>query len=309
VNFDQEYSGYCLTGETCDKSFLIMYGEKGNNGKSVKFSLLKKILTEKWFSTLPTSAVMKAPNNADRHSGRATTDLNALKHTRLCVHAESEKDDTLNEKNLKNITGGDELTLREQYGAFEDVRTQSKIMICNNHHLTWDFTSTAMNNRARQAPYNAVFLSSDKYELADEKEKLKTIFLADQALVDRMHNEKELLSAVFTYWVDGAVKFYQHLDANEGIPVPESMTQSIAETVEEMDLLNRSMDSEVNQDDKAAFTTSADLFAHYRDWCKAQSLDSGNAITFGRDMKAKGFPSSKVNNVRGYKGFCVPDLI
>lgn len=121
---------YCLTGETREEKFLIWNGG-GANGKGVLGSLMLALLNN-YATGLPSRALLKNSRFLD-DANRATTALNGLEKARFALSEELPADSELNVSLLKNLTGGDRINLRRNYGEFRTLQNFSKINISGNY--------------------------------------------------------------------------------------------------------------------------------------------------------------------------------
>lgn len=121
--------GYCLTGETSEEKFMIWHGS-GANGKGVLSKLLL-VLLNSYASSLPSRALMRNRRGAD--ANQATTSLNPLESVRFAISEELPADGELDCSLIKNLTGGDKISLRRNYGEFRDLENFAKINISGNY--------------------------------------------------------------------------------------------------------------------------------------------------------------------------------
>ena len=102
--------GYCLSGEISSKLFISLLGQAGYNGKSTLFSLMKKILTSTFCSSVNKNVIFKQKNETSHESS-----LMSIMKIRCAYFSETDEDNILNTSLIKQITGGDPIKCREIY--------------------------------------------------------------------------------------------------------------------------------------------------------------------------------------------------
>ena len=102
-----------MTGFISEQKFVIFWGEKGSNGKTVLIELMRNLLEDKnYYATLSGDALLKSSKVS---SGAATPHLVPLWGSRIAVLDESDKQVKLNEGMVKRITGNTALTIRKLF--------------------------------------------------------------------------------------------------------------------------------------------------------------------------------------------------
>jgi len=128
IRFLQRAVGYTLTGKTTEQCILLLLG-RGANGKSTFLNILRALLGEY-------AAQAQAEIILDRKiksSGAATEEIARLAGKRLVAISEIEDGRSLNEAQVKVLTGGDWITARLLYkGSFEFLPTH-KLWAAANH--------------------------------------------------------------------------------------------------------------------------------------------------------------------------------
>lgn len=176
--------GYCLTGETREHEFYILYGS-GGNGKSVLINLLKRLLDE-YTGEVSVGALA---HRADGDKPNST--LLQAKDCRILITNESDKDARLNTSLIKQISAGDEICPRALRKANEHFVPHMKILWVTNHIPKLDWNDGGMERRIRLIPFPVTI----------PKEK------RDFNLPDNLWEERE---AILKWLVDGAVAYYQY---------------------------------------------------------------------------------------------------
>lgn len=121
--------GYCLTGEVIEEKFMVWTGD-GGNGKGVLGGTLIE-LTGDYGTGLTPRALLK--NRNDRDADKATTALNSIELARFALSEELPADAELDCSLVKNLTGGDRINLRRNYGEYRTIKPTAKINISGNY--------------------------------------------------------------------------------------------------------------------------------------------------------------------------------
>lgn len=180
--YTYEYLASLLRGGNSSKTFLIMSGEKGDNGKTVFITLIKKILGS-YFKTLPTSLLI----GKRTQSSSATPELANSEGVRFAVLNEPSKTDVLNNGILKELTGNDELYTRPLFGMPRMIEPMWKVaMICNKlPKLPGDDQATW--NRVRVLPFESCFPAKrDLVPETEEEQYAKKIFPRDDFFSEKL---------------------------------------------------------------------------------------------------------------------------
>lgn len=120
---------YGLTGETREERFAVWTGS-GGNGKGVLGGTLLELLGT-YATGLAPRALLK--NNRPADANAATTSLNALEGVRFAISEELPLDAELDSSLVKNLTGGDRINLRRNFGEYRTVVNFAKINISGNY--------------------------------------------------------------------------------------------------------------------------------------------------------------------------------
>jgi P4 family phage/plasmid primase-like protien len=190
IDYMQLRIGNFLTGNFVTRDAMILYG-MGMNGKSTFINLLKLCLGD-YLKTCSSDIIIKDGHRAKRSTQPEMFDLF---NTRVALVNELDDEDEINSKNLKTITGGDELAVR---GLFEkrytNFKSKAKIIIPTNKLPKIDINDIAITDRLCLVPFNARF--NDK-----NSSKEQTDFL-----------NSDFVNEFFTWAVEGSIRSYDELD-------------------------------------------------------------------------------------------------
>jgi P4 family phage/plasmid primase-like protien len=149
--FLQRWFGYCLTGLSTEKKFLMLLGV-GDNGKSILIELFNWLLGS-YARKIETEMLMAH----QRSPQAASPDIVALKGRRLVYANETSEGQRLADARVKDLTGGDTLTGRLPYGkASVSFSPSHKLMLVGNHKPVITDTSSGMWGRVVLIPFDVV---------------------------------------------------------------------------------------------------------------------------------------------------------
>jgi len=155
--------GYILTGNNPEQLFFVFYGS-GKNGKSVTLNVLGYLFGD-YSGHLSSDSLMVRRSEAPR------SDLAVLKGLRLVTSGEGNEGRALDESWIKQITGGDPITVRKLYQNEITFEPVCKILYSTNHLPQIRGTDEAIWRRVYMVP----FLQTIPEEIRDLEitEKLK----------------------------------------------------------------------------------------------------------------------------------------
>ena len=185
--------GYCLTGENSAEKFMIWHG-LGKNGKGVLSATLLALLNAYGVGLTP-RALLK--NNRPVDANAATVALNALEGARFAISEEMPADGELDISLVKNLTGGDRINLRRNYGEYRTITNVTKLNLSGNYlPKIENINDFGLLRRILNMPFTVQF-GSPPYPPSDDNLKKKLI-LADN------------LNALLALLVSEAIAWYQY---------------------------------------------------------------------------------------------------
>lgn len=269
VSYLQRAIGYVLTASTAEQCLFFLYGF-GANGKSTFLNIVLALM-----GALGTQAASETL--MDKRSGGGTSsDLARLRGKRFVAMSESDDGRHLNEAQVKNLTGGDNVVARELYQSVIHFTPSHKLFLASNHQPVIKSTDHGIWRRIRLVPFKV------------------TIRLADR----NPNLEKELreeLPGILNWALAGCVE-WQKL----GMPIPKAVLEATEEYREEMDLVGAWI-SENCLVSPHGEVSAADAYQSFDPWCKENYSISFSKNRFGRLLRERGFePGMKGGRI--YKG-------
>lgn len=143
----QTMLGYCLTGLVSEKALWFFWGADADTGKSTFVKVVSAIMHD-YADSVDVSAFIGAK------SGTIPADLARLPGARLVTATEPAAGTSWDERRIKAITGGDEISVRFLYGQWFTYYPQFKIVIVGNHEPAIRNVDDAMLRRIHIVPVN-----------------------------------------------------------------------------------------------------------------------------------------------------------
>ena len=209
--------GYCLTGENSAEKFMIWHG-LGKNGKGVLSATLLALLGAYGVGLTP-RALLK--NNRPVDANAATVALNALEGARFAISEEMPADGELDVSLIKNLTGGDRINLRRNYGEYRTITNVTKLNLSGNYlPKIENISDFGLLRRILNMPFTVQFGTAE--HPSDDHLK-KKLLLADN------------LNALLTLLVTEATAWYRGNDG--GLIISDVMKQETARHLRQNDFV------------------------------------------------------------------------
>ena len=265
VRWMQRWFGYCLTGSTREEILVFAYG-MGRNGKGTMFDTVARVLGE-YSATVDKKTFQESAAGG----GAASPDLFKLQGARFILSSET-TDATVDESQIKTMTGGDQITARGLYKDPVTFYPQFKINILGNQKPVIRNMDHGIWSRIRLVPFLRIFTEPDK------------------TLKDRFRDEAEHILA---WMLEGCLAWQQ-----DGLgDVPAAVSEATGEYKKEMDTLGIWIAERcVERSDVSAM--SAILYSSYRDWAEKNGYKAPlTAQSFSRRLIDRGV--RKIHTMHG----------
>lgn len=203
------YLGYCTTGEINQQKLHFWKG-RGANGKSTILVTYKYMMGGHAVN-IPASLLLEPKTPADANN--ATPALAMLIGARVAISSELPQTCTLNSQLVKDVTGGEEMSVRLLHCNFENFRPFAKFIICGNFFPQLaNVRDKGLLRRLQTLEFSQTFEGKD----------------ADLSLPKRLL-EEENLSALLSVIVGGAYDYYREDKLIESAEMNKSRRTYIAD--------------------------------------------------------------------------------
>lgn len=275
IRYIQKAFGYSLLGSTAEQCLFFLYG-RGSNGKSTMLEPIRRI-----FGDYAANAQSETIMYSNKSAGTARSDLARLKGVRLLTVSEPDEGSQLSESLIKQVTGGDPLTTRFQYGADFEYTPYFTMWIPTNYRPIIRGTDDGIWRRIRIIPFNV--------QIPDDKK--------DKTLTEKLLKEMPMIFG----WVLDGLRMYRM----EGLKSPKAVLTCVEDYRREMDVVSAFL-SECCVLESTKYENAAFLYNTYCRWAEMSSERIIGRRTFAQElMKKDGIERTHSMNGSIYRGVSV----
>lgn len=274
IDYLLKIGAYCLTGDTSQECFFVLYGDKTRNGKSTFVSTLTGLMGNYANTIRPASITRKNMNSG---GSSATPDIAKLAKSRLATVSELEDGMMLDISLVKTMTGGNTLSARELYSKEFMFVPQFKILIDTNYLPKMTDDSIFNSDRIH-------ILCFDRHFEPEER---------DVHLKETLQGE---INGIFNLFVKAYDAFQR-----EGFIMPRKSKETIAQYA----LISNNIKQFVADcvwKKSGAFEKATDVYKKYQEWCGENNYKVLSAKNFKQKLLDLGFiytPKARRSNDRG----------
>lgn len=273
----QKLAGYAMSGDGDQKLIAFLYSPMGDTGKSIFLKVIERVLGSTYSATLAEGALSKRRFD----TGGRDPDRDAIRGKRFVVSSELAPNEPLDERFVKQLTGGDGVSTRGNYSKEGNTRWQPEclVLVATNHLSRINADDEAIWNRIQVVPWQVSFPKGHP----DRDEKLADKILGD----DGFPGEVEGVLA----WIVEGLRLYRA----EGLVPPSevvaaSMTYRSDADVVQMWMAASVEDGDLVISDDAYTTKRRDLYAHIKAWAgDNRSRDVPGLTDFYARLEELGF--------------------
>jgi len=263
VSFLQRAIGYSLTAATHEQCIFVLHG-LGSNGKTTLLEVLRKMLGEY-------AAQAEPKTFQEKKQETISNDLAGLKGARFVTASETEAGGRLAESLVKQMTGGEPLTVRFLHKEFFTYSPEFKMFLATNHKPVIRGADNAIWRRIKLIPFEVTFGDAGKVT-------------ADGRLKYKLFDE---LPGIMAWAVRGCLAWQE-----KGLAAPESVKKATGEYRREMDILGTFVAEECVTGDPTYKVSSEKLYQSYVNYCSRNSDETVPRRKFGMFLGERG-PKNK----------------
>jgi len=241
VAFIRRAVGYTLTGDLSEQLYFFLHGI-GANGKSVFISILEALLGD--YRHRASAELLERSYNRNK-----SPEIAEMRAKRLVVASETREGSSLDERLVKDLTGGETLRGERKYEAGFDFQPQAKLWISGNHRPRICGTDEGIWRRVRLLPFNARF-EGDR---------------CDPRMGEKLRAE---LPGILNWAVRGCLEWQR-----EGLGLPEAVRQAVADYRDDEDILQGFVEERVQRAGIDDTVPKCDLYHAYQEWAKDEGLN------------------------------------
>lgn len=277
LNFMQRWLGHCLTGDMREQVLVMFYGG-GSNGKSTLMNLLDHIFNG-YAARLPFASLLR---NDNKKGSEASPDLARLPGTRLVMAAEPDTGVQFSESMLKELTGGEKMTVRMLHKDFFEFKPQFKLMLSFNNKPSIRGQDDGIWRRILLIPFEQRFVDADKAQPGDK--------IKDRTLEAKLMAED---SGIFNWMLDG-----YRMWAEKGLQIPATIRAATDEYRHENNLAYEFITAWCETGEGYSVEAGR-LYKAFDLWCKLNAIEPWGQTKFGRKLSDMQYGSDKRGG--GYK--------
>jgi putative DNA primase/helicase len=267
--------GYALTGSTGEQCFFILHGV-GSNGKSTLLNAVRSLL--RGYARQASADTFMAKRNNTAGPG---DDIAALRGARFVSAIETEQSQSLAEAMIKQLTGGDIVSVRRLYENYFEFEPEFKIFLATNHKPNIRGNDHGIWRRIRLIPFEA--------NIPDAQ--------IDRTLPMKLREETE---GILAWSVEGCLEWQ-----DGGLMEPPEIRRATAEYKSEMDVIGAFLDEKCDEGEDFS-TTNKELYSAFRDWCEDNGERELSQNTLSKRLVDRGFKRTRVSSrERGWMGLRV----
>jgi putative DNA primase/helicase len=264
IAFMQRLLGYCLTGDVSEQIFVIFWGVGGNGKSTLIEDVMRPVMGWDYVTQLSTDAI-----SGGKFANQTSTANAALLGKRFATASESGARKTLDEENVKRITGGDAIRAKFLYRDEFDFMPTHKVILITNEKPRIS-ASKALARRLLLVPFEHEVLPQD----------------IDKKLDAKLHAEA---SGILNWLIQGCLA-WQRI----GLKPPEHVLAATEEYREEEDYLGQFV-KEMCVIQPARSIKVDDIYRMYALWCADLGLHPLGKIRLNRQL------TERFNNVSMYR--------
>lgn len=261
IAYVQTAVGYSLTGLTSAQVIFFLLGG-GANGKSVLMGVLRALLGE-YFATISADTLLA------RTQGQHSNDLARFPGKRVAAAIELDEGARWNESLLKNITGGEPITVRMLYREYFEFVPVFKLWIAGNHKPRVRGQDLGIWRRLRVVPFRVTIAESDR----------------DPALLDKLRDE---LPGILNWAIRG-LRIFQA----QGLVDPPAVRSATRDYQDDQDLVGEFIAERCSLDPDVR-CRAGELYEAFAAWSNARGEEPMSQTAFGRRLDERGLRRQKV---------------
>jgi putative DNA primase/helicase len=281
--FLQVFYGYSLLGIIGAQKLVFHYGE-GANGKSTLIEALSRLFGD-YGGTLNAESVT---GTQSRGAGQATPDIAQLPGKRLVRVSELPRGEMLREALVKQLTGGEPMMARHNYGNFFELRPVFKATMSGNDKPRIDGVDLGIWRRLALVIWAQTIPEGQRREMED----VLAEFEAER-------------SGILNWLIEGALIYLR-----EGLIEPPEVKDATSAYRADMDPVQGFIDACVRRiEDPNLQMPSRVLYEAYESWCLANAMKPWSEKAFSQTMVKKGFVKvdGRIRHFIGLQLHSVPD--
>jgi putative DNA primase/helicase len=265
--------GSALVGISIDQVLFLLHGG-GANGKTTFVEMIRCVFGDY------AAATDIATFMTSRADAGIRNDLARLRAARFVSAAELPPGSQFNESIVKQVTGGDKITVRYLYAEYFEYTPAFTVFLVVNQRPEVRGTDEAIWRRIRPVPFNVTIPANER----------------DPHLIDRLRDEAP---AILAWMVRGCLEWRAN-----GLGEAPAVVEATADYRQEMDAFGQFL-STCTIDAEDTFTATSTLLDAYEGWRKHNGADPLSAKALARSLRSRGYKPDQLKHgerTRGWRG-------
>jgi phage/plasmid-associated DNA primase len=278
--FNMDWLGYCLTGETDLQQLLMYIGQSASNGKSTTMEILARVFSI-YVKKLNKKAFEEKSQNKHKY-------IVECKNPVRLVYCEELSSDLLDSDAIKDFVCG-KINTEVLYSNTTTFDSHCKLMTTGNRDSNFK-NDGGMERRVIACNLRNRFIPKAEYDL-EKKKNTKNIFLRDNSLLSKFSTD-EYKNALVHIILQRAMKYYKH-----GLSIPASVELSSKELCASNDPMKEFITSQlvithddadkVNKDEFLRAFHDHSQLRHYL-WKNVLEEAKRCKLTYNRELRYNG---------------------
>lgn len=245
ADFLQRALGYSMLGMSNEECMFILYGKTTRNGKSTLLNTIEHLLGD-YSKVAPVGMICKGDRQKDAEAASPT--LAGLKGKRFVTMAESNAYGKLDEEQIKQLTGGEEISARALYQSAITFKPQFTLWLsCNDLPVVTD-KSLFASERIKVIEFNRHFSPSEQ----------------DTHLKDEL-TSPEAMSGIFMWLVRGYIRYKER-----GLSMNDELKAVVKQYEKDNDIVLQFLEARCEKGSEKDKIKTADLHKAYKAWAKSE---------------------------------------
>lgn len=261
ASYLQRLLGYGITGLTDEHILPILHGE-GRNGKSTLLETLGACLGKELAISSQADTLM----DTNRDGSGPRPFVYALRGKRLVWTSESNEGRRINAGLVKQLTGGDTLTVRTLHSKPVTFSPSHLILLLTNNKPHIPADDQAVWDRVCLLPFNVRFVDEPTQPNERKQEKGLTQVLRNEA------------PGILAWLVRGCLEWQR-----QGLNPPAIVKQATSDYRDEEDTIAQFI-AECCVTQAGLKVRAGELYKAFAEWCKGNGIPPMNNTAFGRRM-------------------------
>ncbi len=260
ADFLQRALGYSILGMSNEECMFILYGKTTRNGKSTLLNTIEYLLGD-YAKVAPVGLISRGDRKKDAEAASPT--LAGLKGKRFVTMAESNAYGKLDEEQIKQLTGGEEISARALYQSAITYKPQFTLWLsCNDLPMVTD-KSLFASERVKVIDFNRHF-SPDEQDIH-----LKDEFTTPEAM-----------QGIFMWLIRGYIRYKER-----GLSMPENIKEVVTNYEKQNDIVLQFLEARCVKADDSDRVKRKELYQSFKIWAKSEGEYVFSARKFNSEME------------------------